>query len=259
MAVFFDESQEGPPTEEETTSRPEFAVAMRGYDRVQVDDYLAQHEAWVVDAQARLEAAERALSATTAENEQLHQRLAVLEERELNSSPRSIAALGERVNHILQQAWDAAEELREQSETQAAARTADLEQHVAEQERRAAELARKAERRSADAEEAAKSLLRDARDHAERHTAESEHRAREEAVRIVAEGRAEAERLVNEAMARCDELEAQLAELAERRTVAFQELASVRSSLEQTLQDAPAELGAPEAEEPGGVAHDDQP
>ncbi|MDQ3146765.1 MAG: DivIVA domain-containing protein, partial [Actinomycetota bacterium] len=174
MELFFDETQEGAAPVKEGSGETEFAVAMRGYDRVQVDDYLARQEKWVADAQSRMATGDAALAAATSEIKLLRDRLDVLEERELNSSPRSIAALGERVERILAESWQAAEDLRQQSEAQVSARTAELEQHVAEQERRVAEVLRKTERRSADAEEKAKGLLRDAREGAERHTAESE-------------------------------------------------------------------------------------
>src|SRR3712207_6681203 len=92
------------------TSTPEFQVAMRGYDRSQVDSY-------VEDLRLRLDAAERKAATTTAEQPK---------EQAEEAKPRrggdpNLAALGERITQILQLAEDEAAERRERGERDAAA------------------------------------------------------------------------------------------------------------------------------------------
>lgn len=91
---------------------PEFAVAMRGYDRAQVDDYLARLHEWLLESQARTARAEEEAAAAVRTAEDLRQQLVVLEERSFSSTPDSIKALGDRVGRILTTAFEAAEDMR---------------------------------------------------------------------------------------------------------------------------------------------------
>lgn len=92
--------------------RPEFATAVRGYDRTQVDDYLGRLHEWVAEWQLRATTAEEAATAATGQLEEARRRLATLELQTELPVPGSMAILGERVGEILHAAVAAAEELR---------------------------------------------------------------------------------------------------------------------------------------------------
>lgn len=94
------------------TSRPEFAVAVRGYDRAQVDDYLDRLHRWLADADARTATAEAVRDAPARDLSALRDRLASAEQRAGAPTPESMSAFGERIGQLLQGAVDAAEELR---------------------------------------------------------------------------------------------------------------------------------------------------
>ncbi|MHB8294041.1 MAG: hypothetical protein ACYDH5_05330 [Acidimicrobiales bacterium] len=130
---------------------PEFAVALRGYDRAQVEDYVTKQSRWLEAAQARTEAAEEQLAAATGKVEDLRRKLRALEHQNLSSPPPSIEALGERVARILSEAWEAAEELRKEAESDAATARARADELLARTEatarERAAALVQDADRR----------------------------------------------------------------------------------------------------------------
>lgn len=102
-------------------AEPEFATAVRGYDRAQVDDYLAHLHQWLAEAEARTAAAEEVAGAAARELSALRRRVHDLEERADVPAPRSMSAFGERVGALLQAAVQAAEQLRTEAETEAKA------------------------------------------------------------------------------------------------------------------------------------------
>jgi DivIVA domain-containing protein len=91
------------------TTQP-FTLTFRGYDKAEVDEYLES----VWDRQAEMSTAlEEADETIVSLESQLHrqaQRVADLESCVRDESPRTIAALGERVTLILEQAEEAAAE-----------------------------------------------------------------------------------------------------------------------------------------------------
>lgn len=101
---------------QDNTEGPEFAIAMRGYDRAQVDDYLARLHEWLLESQARTARAEEQAAAAGRAAEELRQQIVVLEERSFSSTPDSIKALGDRVGRILTTAFEAAEDMRTTAE-----------------------------------------------------------------------------------------------------------------------------------------------
>src|SRR5437763_1675326 len=97
---------------EHAAERPRFAIVMRGYDRDQVDAYLAEYERWASDAQSHIEAGEARLAAAARRVHSLESKVADLEERSGDTLPPSVRSLGERAEQILRDAWEAAQELR---------------------------------------------------------------------------------------------------------------------------------------------------
>ncbi len=86
---------------------PDFSHALRGYDRAQVDEYLASYTEYSVQVEERARKAETALAQCR---------------RELASSPGTVG-ISERLAAILQLANEEAEEIRERARTESEATT----------------------------------------------------------------------------------------------------------------------------------------
>src|SRR3954453_3921012 len=82
---------------------PEFTIAMRGYDRLQVDEYIARLSRWMDEARARTEAAERAVVELRQGNAALHGRVTELE-RDSGTPSAAFEELGARIDTMLSQA-----------------------------------------------------------------------------------------------------------------------------------------------------------
>jgi DivIVA domain-containing protein len=129
---------------------PQFASVMRGYDRGQVDDYVARLIDFLGDAEQRANRAERSFADAQRRIERLNDELRRAIERQQSepSAGQPYAGLGERVEGILRLAAEEADDLREQGRAQAADLVEQArrqrEQEVAAAER---ELAKVAERR----------------------------------------------------------------------------------------------------------------
>ncbi len=134
---------------EETTPAPKFATVVRGYDRMQVDDYVEHLTQWIEQADYRAQQCEAAVTRANAEIEQLRRRLASVDSGTLTATPESMKALGDRVGNIMQSSFDAAKELHRRAEDTAQAVTAAAEEAAAsiieEATARAGELSQAAE------------------------------------------------------------------------------------------------------------------
>ncbi len=206
---------------EHAAERPRFAIVMRGYDRDQVDAYLAEYERWAGDAQSHIEAGEARLAAAARRVHSLESKVTDLEERSGDTLPPSVRSLGERAEQILRDAWDAAQELRSnivseaEEEKEKARRAAD--ELVAAAEGQAAEIAETARHQR---EEAGRELEL-ARQQVEQLIKEAEEAAEERAQAVwdeaqvqLAEARRELEHLEDQRRATLGEL-ARLRELLE--------------------------------------------
>lgn len=108
-----------PTPQPEHITRPEFAVAVRGYDRTQVDAYFGRVLEWLADAENRAIAAERAREVLAREAVDLRATVAMLEERAGMPAPKSMSAFSERMSQVMQSAMEAAQELRAEAEREA--------------------------------------------------------------------------------------------------------------------------------------------
>src|SRR5437763_1710514 len=232
---------------EHAAERPRFAIVMRGYDRDQVDAYLAEYERWASDAQSHIEAGEARLAAAARRVHSLESKVADLEERSGDTLPPSVRSLGERAEQILRDAWEAAQELRsnivsEAEEEKEKARHAS-DELVAAAEGQAAEIAENA---------------RHQRDEAGREVEQ----ARQQVQRFIKEAEEAAE---ERAKAVWDEAQVQLAEarqdlehLEDQRRATLGELARLRELLEGVIGGGNGPRGpgasAPEPEEDEGAA-----
>lgn len=185
---------------------PAFSMARRGFEPVEVEMYLAQQDDALAAATERADTAERQLAEALAQLATARERLAELQEQQRSEPPASIQALGDRVAQILQQAWDAAEELR-------------------------AEAAAVHEGARAEVDEAVRAAEADARARADEIVAEADrHR------RVVLE----------ELASRRSEHDAAVARLTAERATAMAELERLHSMLQRVLgPQATSAAGAP--------------
>ena len=228
---------------------PDFAMALRGYDRLQVDDYLERQQRWAAEVEARLADAEQRASSSGAAAAALRSRVNELEakqQEEADGPPRSIAALGDRVGLILQTAWDAGEEVREEVVSGARADAAEIERRAAERDAETKATLDRAEAQAGEIVAAGEQSRHQAEAEAARIREEAEGTARVKAAEIVSAAEATSERVRNDAAAtaertieaaerRRDELEEVIAGLVQRRDVAMAELDRVRAALEQVV------------------------
>jgi hypothetical protein len=228
---------------------PDFAMALRGYDRLQVDDYLERQQRWAAEVEARLGDAEHRAEASEAAASTLRARLTELEakqEEDEDGPPRSIAALGDRVGRILQTAWDAGEEVREEVVSTARAEAAEIERRAVERDAEATAALDRARAQASEVIAAGEQARHEAEAEAARIREEAEGTARVKAAELVADAEATAERVRNDAAAsaertveaaerRRDELEEVIAGLVERRDAALGELDRVRAVLERVV------------------------
>jgi hypothetical protein len=209
--------------DEQGEATPIFGAYRRGYDPDQVDRYVAEQQRRLDETTHRATEAERKLAAAVGQLRELHRRVAVLESEERpqpQPQPQQpLDTLGERVQRIMQEAWDGAYAVRETTERE-----------IAEQRQKALE--------------EAKDLVASARRKAQAIEEEIDRRRRAYLERLE-EDRARAA--------------AQIEHLHIQRSVALEELARVRDVIDDAIGevDAAAEVtaspereSAPRAEEP---------
>jgi len=101
---------------EEQVATPIFNVYRRGYDPEQVDRYVGDQQRRLDDALQRASESERRLAAAVGQLRELHRRVAVYESETRTAQPPALDTLGERVQRILQEAWEGAYTLRQEAE-----------------------------------------------------------------------------------------------------------------------------------------------
>src|SRR6202040_1670383 len=92
-----------------TDLSPEFTTSLRGYDRIQVDDYVDTLREWLDAATARMQAAEADAAEARDQMLRVRQRVAELEADVAQETPRSLSALGARSARILALADESAQ------------------------------------------------------------------------------------------------------------------------------------------------------
>lgn len=100
----------------EGEATPIFGAYRRGYDPEQVDRYVAEQQRRLDSTIERASEAERKLAAAVGQLRELHRRVAVLESEDRSPQPAPLDTLGERVQRILQEAWEGAYALRQATE-----------------------------------------------------------------------------------------------------------------------------------------------
>ncbi len=107
---------ENEAVEQPQVATPIFNVYRRGYDPEQVDRYVADQQRRLDDALHRASESERRLAAAVGQLRELHRRVAAYESETRTAQPPSLDTLGERVQRILQEAWEGAYNLRQEAE-----------------------------------------------------------------------------------------------------------------------------------------------
>jgi cell division septum initiation protein DivIVA len=105
---------------EDNLDTPQFATVMRGYDRLQVDEYVETLTGWLDEATERARHAEGAASGAADEVTALRRRVAEVEQQLAAGPPRTMDQIAERVTGILNEASRTAEAMRAAAEEEAA-------------------------------------------------------------------------------------------------------------------------------------------
>jgi len=217
---------------------PEFPVALRGYDRQQVDAFIHDLTVRLTSARRRAEQAERLAA-------QVRMELAAVRD---NQGPPSFEHLGIEAGRVLAQAGNSAKVLIEEAQTRGR-------EVVDAAESRAGALIERAERRAAELEAEASDTVAEA--HAEREriladaaesVAEIRGRAEEEASTTLGHAQAAAEHTLQQAAAEQSSMRAETERLRESRDHMLDYLGRIHSDLGELLAEAvqaDAELAAP--------------
>jgi len=231
---------------ETKTQAPSFTVSLRGYDREEVDEYLDS----LAEALGQVEEAEEHSRRLQSHVAKCNARIRELEDRIRSDTPKSGAALGERIGLLLTAAEETAADTVSQAETNAARIVAAAEARAAEAE----ELMRNATCR---ADEQARRIETVARGEAAEIVAEAEARAaartrqiEQWAEQVISHTRAEEARLYLEQQNAREAATAALASLAEQRAAAASTLIDLREAigravgLAELTDEKPVEAGA---------------
>lgn len=210
--------------EETPTPTPRFATVVRGYDRLQVDDYVEHLHRWIDQADYRAQQCEVAATRANSEAEQMRRRLASVDAGSLTATPESMKALGDRVGGIMQSSFQAAKDLHRRAEDEIRSRASAAEetatQIITEATQRAEELSRAAEDLFVQAQEA----LAGAAAKAEREVNEAK-----------AQGAAAGEELLERARAEARELARRAAEEEQARREHLQALEAHRGRIMEEI------------------------
>jgi hypothetical protein len=237
------------PSDADTTTlevrpviQPGFAAARHGYDRGQVDEYLARLAQWTAQAQARAQSDDRAIAGYQARIAELEEELG---EVKASASPAAhVEAAASRAMHAIEIALAEADAIRGRANDEAATTTATAREQALETVRAAQravaelEAAANQDRKDAadafatarhEAEEAARSISRQAEEQA----AERTDAARAEAERTRSEAEAAAQTRLSETEQRCA---ATVSDDEQRHLAAQVELEALRHQRDAVLE-----------------------
>jgi hypothetical protein len=213
-------SQEADPT-------PVFAAYRRGYDPEQVDRYISDQHHRLDEALERASEAERRLAAAVGQLRELHRRVAMLENENRSQTP-PLDMLGERVQRILQEAWEGAYQLRQAAE------------HDVAEERE------QADREVAEMLESARRTVHEEREQAEHDVAELLESGQRRAMLMRAETERRRQAYLEQVQEDREQAVNQISYLHEQRQSAVSELARLQANLEATVAEmARSPIGVP--------------
>lgn len=191
---------------------PEFALIMRGYDRQQVDDYVATLRGYVDELTIRLEGQGHGPGTP-------------------NPTVDPVAELGDRVTGILREAQAAAAGILKDAEQQAEQVLSRARTGSQDVDALTATARQQAEEVKAASRAEAEALLERARDHAEQQATALLAEAQAESEQMLAQARDQAAATLAEGQRRADELSHSIEELTQRHLQAQAALQSLRDRL----------------------------
>jgi hypothetical protein len=246
-----------------TELTPEFATSIRGYDRIQVDDYVDTLREWLDTATARMQAAEGEAVQLREQVGRLRQHASELESEANQQPPRSLAAAGDRIARILALAEEGAEAAHVDAEGAAnellaraqrdaderarasLARQAEIEAWVAQATGQVEQIVGQAEQRAAMA---AAQVTSEAEAGAAAHLTQAEQRATDliqqaqaEAAKITEAASAEHARALLEMASHREDLSGQIRALEAQRNEVLAALTGLRESLHRTIGQLPGD------------------
>ena len=237
-------------TIEDESVVPEFAHAVRGYDRYQVDDYIERLNEWAAGAHARALDAERTVQEQAERIQSLQDRLAETDEHRPPAVDEAIRAAATRTAEMVTAAVAQADDIRRRA-------SADADRRLDEASRQAIAIVEAARQSVAGLTEEAATARTEARarvqtvlDDVTQQAEDLRRRADETAETAVADARAEATRLVEEAeqmaaairaQAEDDRRDAadQVGRLEAERTEILSELGRLRGAIQSLLGGGP--------------------
>lgn len=189
---------------------PEFTIAIRGYDRIQVDEYVARWSRWMQEAKTRTEQAEAVAARIQRENAELRRDIS---RAKTEGSPRAaLGDLGDEIRASLEKTFVECEELRRRAQDDAERMIADAKEMALDIVDRARAGADGLSAAASEDRERAARALEKANDHATQVVSEQLGAARAEAEQLLASAREEAAAIQAEAAHR----RARVLEVAER-------------------------------------------
>ena len=232
-------------TPEAEASLPEFTIAMRGYDRMQVDEYIARLGRWMDEAQARTAASEHAVAQLQRDNQELRRRITEVEE-ERGTPSAAFEGLGDRLERMIADAVSDCEEIRQRGVEEANAAVATARKTAVDIVERTRAAVRQLEDAAKDDRRRAASALGDAASEADAVVAERLSAADQEAARLVDEASNRADAMINEAEQRRVRIieageqhrrsvEEDIARLVRQRDHVLSQLTGLRSALEGAI------------------------
>jgi DivIVA domain-containing protein len=216
---------------ESKTHGPSFTVSLRGYDRMEVDEYLDS----LAEALGQVEQAEERNSAMQAHVDRLNARIADLEERIRSEVPRSGAVLGERISILLRSAEETAADTVYRAEAAAAEILDKAHQEVESAEDQARGAVVRGEEQAAHIESAARAEAAEIMTEAETRASARTRQIEQWAEQVVSHTRAEEARMLAEQQEKRQAAEAELRALEEQRDAVAATLAELRETLGQAL------------------------
>ena len=243
-------------TVQEESSVPQFAHAVRGYDRLQVDEYVQRLNEWASAAQARAAEAERQAASRAEEISRLREQIHRIESDRPTAPESAVKEAADRAAEAVTRALREADQLRRQA-------AADAERRLDEAGERAVAVVEAARLAMADFADQAVQQREESSgrvgaiiEQAEREADEIRSRAEAEADRVLAEARAAAEAVVADAHEAARQVREGSAEESRRAAESLQQLEAQRSGIIDDLGRLRGAIqsliGAGEAVLPGG-------
>jgi DivIVA domain-containing protein len=216
---------------ESKTNAPSFTVSLRGYDRMEVDEYLDS----LAEALGQVEVAEDRNRAMQSQVDRLNSRIADLEERIRNDIPRTGAVLGERIAILLRSAEETAADTIGRAEATAAGLLEKAREDVASAEDQARGAIARGEDQARRIEAAARAEGTEIVAEAEARASARTRQIEQWAEQVISHTRAEEARMLADQQEKRERSEAELQALADQRDAVAGTIAALRESLGQAL------------------------